>query len=79
MGEKRIETLELIAKDINTNFGNPRKISAKKKKELKQSLETYGDFGIFLIDENNKFNLLSSFYFIYYTFRSFKYNLYFVI
>ena len=45
-----IETLELIAKDINTNFGNPRKISAKKKKELKQSLETYGDFGIFLID-----------------------------
>lgn len=53
MGEKRIETVELIAKDINTNFGNPRKISAKKKKELKQSLETYGDFGLFLIDENN--------------------------
>ena len=51
--EKRIETVEMIAKDINTNFGNPRKISAQKKKELKQSLETYGDFGLFLIDENN--------------------------
>lgn len=51
--EKKIETVELKAKDINNKFGNPRKITAKKIKELKDSLETFGDFGCFVIDENN--------------------------
>lgn len=53
MAEKRIETITLKAKEIKTGFGNPRKISKKKAKELEESLEMYGDFGLFLIDEKN--------------------------
>lgn len=41
------------AGDLKTEFGNPRKISKDKLKELKSSIETFGDFGVFLIDENN--------------------------
>lgn len=51
--EKRIETVEMMAKDIKTGFGNPRKISKKKKDELRRSLEMFGDFGSFIIDEKN--------------------------
>lgn len=50
---KRIEIVEMPAKDIKTGFGNPRKISKKKRDELRESMETYGDFGIYLIDEKN--------------------------
>ena len=50
---KRIETVELPVKDLKDGFGNPRKITAKKRKELKESLEQFGDFGLILIDENN--------------------------
>ena len=50
---KRIEVIRLKAKEINFEFGNPRKITRSKRKELKASLETFGDFGLFLIDENN--------------------------
>ena len=53
MGEKRIETVEMRAGDVKTGFGNPRKISQKKRNELRTSLETFGDFGSFIIDENN--------------------------
>ena len=53
MGEKRIELCKVKAIDIKTGFGNPRKISQKKLKELGESLKTNGDFGIFLIDEYN--------------------------
>lgn len=53
MGEKRQEVCRMRAGDIKTGFGNPRKISAKKMEELESSLSTYGDFGIFLIDEQN--------------------------
>lgn len=53
MKEKRIETVEMKVKDLKTEFGNPRKITKKKKEELEQSLETFGDFGLFLIDEND--------------------------
>jgi len=49
--EKRIETVELQVKDLKTGFGNPRKIKKKKREELEQSLEVYGDFGLILIDE----------------------------
>lgn len=50
---KRIEVVEMPARDIKTGFGNPRKISKKKREELKESMETHGDFGIYLIDEKN--------------------------
>lgn len=51
--EKRIEVVKLQAKEIKTEFGNPRKITKNKLKELQKSMEDYGDFGLFLIDENN--------------------------
>ena len=51
--EKKIEVVEMMAKDIKTGFGNPRKISKKKKDELRQSIEMFGDFGSFIIDEHN--------------------------
>lgn len=48
--EKRIEVVTMKAKDIKTGFGNPRKITKKKYDELRASLESDGDYGIFLID-----------------------------
>lgn len=51
--EKRIEVVTMKAKDIKTGFGNPRKITKKKYDELKASLENDGDYGIFLIDEQD--------------------------
>lgn len=52
-GGKRIEMVKMRAKDIKTGFGNPRKISKKKREELKESMETLLDFGIYLIDEKD--------------------------
>ncbi len=51
--EKRIETVEMRAGDIGTGFGNPRKISKGKRDELRRSMEIFGDFGSFVIDEND--------------------------
>lgn len=51
--ERRIETGEMRVGDIKTGFGNPRKIGKKKREELKRSLIQFGDFGIFVIDEND--------------------------
>lgn len=51
--EKRIEVCKVRAGDIKTGFGNPRKISKAKLDELRESMEDFGDFGIYLIDENN--------------------------
>ena len=51
--EKRIEVCQMRAGDIKTGFGNPRKISTKKMEDLEQSMSTFGDFGIFLIDEHD--------------------------
>lgn len=51
--EKRIEVDRIRVGDLKYDFGNPRKISTKKKEELKRSMEMFGDFGIFLIDEKN--------------------------
>lgn len=53
MSEKRIEAIEMPVKDLKDGFGNPRKISAQKRDELKQSLKQFGDFGLILIDEDN--------------------------
>lgn len=50
---KRIEVVEMRVGDLKTGFGNPRKISKKKREELRRSMDIYGDFGIFLIDEND--------------------------
>lgn len=51
--EKRIETVELPVKELKTGFGNPRKIRKKNREELERSLDDFGDFGLFLIDEDN--------------------------
>nr|DAM26066.1 MAG TPA: ParB protein [Caudoviricetes sp.] len=53
MPERRIEVVEMRVGDIKTGFGNPRKIGKKKREELKRSLSQFGDFGIFLIDEQD--------------------------
>lgn len=52
--EKRIETVELPACELKGDPENPRKITKKKREELRQSLEDFGDFGVIVIDENNK-------------------------
>lgn len=51
--EKRIEVLELPVKDIKHGFGNPRKVTASKKKELRESMERHGNWGLIVIDERN--------------------------
>ncbi len=51
--EKKIEVCQMKVADIKTGFGNPRKITPKKAEELERSLNTFGDFGIFLIDEHD--------------------------
>ncbi len=56
--EKRIEVVELKVSDLKRDFGNPRKpLTSKKKRELQNSLETHGDFGIVVVDEHN--NIIS--------------------
>lgn len=54
---KEIRTLKVKALELKTGFGNPRKIGKKKRDELKASLEKFGDFGLFLIDE--KMNVIA--------------------
>ena len=49
--ETRMEKMRVG--DLKFDFGNPRKITTKKKDELKASLENLGDFGVIVIDENN--------------------------
>lgn len=51
--EKKIEVVEKLVKDLKTDFGNPRKINKKKKEDLEKSLDTYGDFGLILIDDKD--------------------------
>lgn len=51
--EKQILVEKRKARELKTNFGNPRKIGKKELDELKKSFELYGDFGIFLIDEKD--------------------------
>ena len=53
MTEKRVEICRMRAGDIKTGFGNPRKITRAKLEELEQSFELLGDFGIYLIDEED--------------------------
>lgn len=51
--EKRIEIGKMRVGDMKHNFGNPRKITKKKAEELERSMDMFGDFGIFLIDEHD--------------------------
>ena len=51
--EKRIELGKMRVGDMKHNFGNPRKITKKKVEELERSMDMFGDFGLFLIDEHN--------------------------
>lgn len=50
---KRIENVKMKVSDIKTGFGNPRKLKKEKEKELRNSIERFGNFGIFLIDEQD--------------------------
>ncbi len=54
---KKIEVVTLKAVDLQNSFENPRKVKRGKLKELRDSLETFGDFGVIVIDEKN--NILS--------------------
>ena len=51
--EKRIELCKMRAGDIHTRFGNPRKIKKAEKEKLRKSMEMFGDFGVYIIDEND--------------------------
>lgn len=51
--EKRIELVKMRVGDLKHNFGNPRKISKKKVEELERSMDMFGDFGLFVIDEHD--------------------------
>lgn len=50
---KRIEVVTMKVGDLKKGFGNPRKIKKAKREDLVESLETFGDFGLFLIDEHD--------------------------
>jgi hypothetical protein len=50
---RRIEVVYLRPSEIGTGFGNPRKPADKKNAEdLRESLDTLGDFGCMVVDEN---------------------------
>lgn len=51
--EKKIELVKMRVGDMKHNFGNPRKISKKKAEELERSMDMFGDFGLFLVDEHD--------------------------
>lgn len=51
--ERCIRCEKMRVGDLKHGFGNPRKITKKKAEELERSLEMFGDFGIFLIDESD--------------------------
>lgn len=51
MQKKEIKVMELEVGELKHGFGNPRKITAAKMKELERSLDESGDFGVFVIDE----------------------------
>ena len=53
-GSKRIEVCKVRAGDLKADFWNPRKITKKRLEELERSFELLGDFGIFVIDEENR-------------------------
>lgn len=55
--EKRIDVVTKQVSTLKDELGNPRKITRKKASELQESLQSLGDFGIIVIDEND--NIIS--------------------
>ncbi len=51
--DKKIEVVTMRVGDLKNGFGNPRKIRKPKREELERSLDTFGDFGLILIDEDD--------------------------
>ena len=51
--KKEIRLEKMRVGDFKYGFGNPRKISKKKTEELERSMDLFGDFGIFLVDEDD--------------------------
>lgn len=51
--QKRIEVCKMKVGDLKHNFGNPRKISKKKSEQLERSMDLFGDFGVFVVDEHD--------------------------
>lgn len=52
--EKRIESIKLPISELRFDFGNPRKITRKKKAELKESLERFGNWAVYVIDDKKR-------------------------
>lgn len=48
---KSIQVVQRRVGDLKLDFGNPRKIKKQKREDLEQSLSSYGDFGIIVINE----------------------------
>ena len=61
MADKKVKGIEIITdlkvKDLRNGFENPRKIDKKGVAKLKKSIDNYGDFSSFVIDEKN--NIIS--------------------
>ena len=49
--EKKIILEKVKLSELKTGFGNPRKIKKQNLSELKESINNFGDFGVFVIDE----------------------------
>ncbi len=52
--DKRQEIVKRRARDLRLDFGNPRKVKKQRREDLEKSLETYGDFDIIVINEQNQ-------------------------
>lgn len=51
---KEIRYVQRRVGDLKLDFGNPRKISKQKREDLEQSLDTYGDFDIIVINDKDQ-------------------------
>ena len=51
--KKEIRIEKMRVGDMKHAFGNPRKITKKKAEELERSMELLGDFGVFVVDEDD--------------------------
>ena len=52
--EKEIRYVQRRVGDLKLDFGNPRRISKQKREDLEQSLDTYGDFDIIVINDRDQ-------------------------
>lgn len=51
---KEIKEIKLKISELKTDFGNPKDITKKELENLKKSIVENGDFGIFVINEENQ-------------------------